>query len=378
MKKLLVLYARYGSGHKSIAEYVANYIDENNKDIEVKTLDITDYGNLLGKIGIKLWDFVGIHRTEFLFDICYEIMDHKISTLAHNHVAKKSYDNKELRHIITEYNPDIVISSHFYASNIITLYNKLGLINTKLFTIITDYRTHECWTRNSQTEDGYIVGNELVKNELIGRGVDSKKIYPYGLPLNITKINNLDHRKDIYKRYNLKGNNNVYLFFGGSSVGSMYYYDYFKALVKMNIKAEVVFVCGKNTKLKNKCDKLIKKSNIKNIKVLGYTNDVLNIMKISDLVISKPGGATITECMEMKVPMLLLPGLGGQERYNARFIKRKKYGLVVRGVWRFKRIIRRLENDETLINRMQEKLAKLDNNKAVEKINELVIKTLSK
>ncbi len=374
----MVLYARYGSGHKSIAEYVAKYLEENNKNIEVKLLDITDYGNLIGKFGIKLWDFVGIHRTEHIFSFFYELMDHKISTLAHNHVAKKSYDNKELRKIITAYNPDLVISSHFYASNIITLYNKLGIINSKLFTIITDYCTHECWTRNSGIEDGYIVGNEIVKKELIERGVEAKKIYPFGLPLNITKIKNLDHCKDIYKRYNIKDNHNVYLFFGGSSIGSMYYYDYFKALVKMKVSSYVIFVCGKNNKLKNKCDKLVKKYGCKNIKVLGYTNDVLNIMKISDLVISKPGGATVTECLEMKVPMLLLPGLGGQEKYNAKFVSQKKYGMSLRGIWRFKRTINKIENDKDFLNKFQNNLNKLDNNKSVEKINNLIIKELEK
>ena len=374
MKRLLVLYARYGSGHKSIAEYVANYIKENNDKFEVKLLDITDYGNFLGRCGIKVFDFVGKHRSEFLFNIGYELMDHKISTLGHNYFAKKSYDNKRLRKVIIDYNPQIVISSHFYASNIITLYNKLGLINSKLLTIITDYRTHECWTKNRSLEDGYIVGNDLVKKELIERGVDAKKIYAYGLPLNIKVINNLDSKKDIYKRYNIKGNRKVFLFFGGSSVGSLYYYDYFKALVKMDLDVDVIFICGKNTKLKDKCDRLVKKCNAKNIRVLGYSNDVLNIMKISDVVISKPGGATVTECLEMKVPMILLPGLGGQERYNAKFMSRKKYGVSLRGVRRFKRMVTKILNNPSILLKMNKNLEKLDNNDAIVKINNLINK----
>ena len=87
MKRLLVLYARYGSGHKSIAEYVANYIKENNENFEVKLLDITDYGNFLGRCGIKVFDFVGKHRSEFLFNIGYELMDHKITSLGNRKTA---------------------------------------------------------------------------------------------------------------------------------------------------------------------------------------------------------------------------------------------------------------------------------------------------
>ena len=328
-KKILVIYARYGSGHKTIAEYVANYIKEHN-DSEVMLLDLTNYGNILGNFSVKVMDFVLKRRTEVLFDVCYELMDHKLSSLGHNTFTKKCYDNNALRKVIKDFNPDITISSHFYGSNIITYYNDIKLINTKLFTIITDYRTHEFWTKNHKKEKGYIVGNELVKEELVRRGIDSKKVYPFGLPLNISQINKLDSRNAILKRYNLTGNRKIYLFFGGSTAGSMYYYDYFKIISKMNIDADILFISGKNNKLKNKCEKYVKDKNIENIHVFGFSTDILNLMKISDLVISKPGGATVTECLEMKVPMLLVPGIGGQEKYNARFMARKKYGIKVR------------------------------------------------
>ena len=83
-KKVLVLYARYGSGHKSIAEYVASYIKEHNHKCEVKLIDMSDYGNFIGRAGVKIMDFVGKRRTAHIFDFCYELMDHKISTIGHN------------------------------------------------------------------------------------------------------------------------------------------------------------------------------------------------------------------------------------------------------------------------------------------------------
>jgi len=372
-KKILVMYARYGSGHKAIAEYVANYLKDNDK-LEVEVLDLTEYGNIIGRLSVKLFDWVGTKRKEFLFNFFYELMDHKISSVGYNTLSKKSYDNNKLKKKISDFNPDVVISSHFYCSNIVAYYNKLKLINTKILTIITDYWPHEWWTKNHKRENGFIVGNEMVKQELIRRGVDAKKVYPFGLPLNVTKINNLDSEKEILNRYGFKGNRDIYLFFGGATAGSMYYYDYFKALAKMNLNVDVIFICGNNEKLKIKCDKYIKDKNIKNIKVFGFSKDILNIMKISDLVISKPGGATVTECLEMKVPMLLVPGLGGQEKYNARFMTKKKFGLKVRGVWAFKWCLKKLQNNPNLINKMHERMLKLNDNKSVVKINDLINK----
>ena len=373
-KKILVIYARYGSGHKAIGDYVAKYIEENNKNVEVKVLDITDYGNFLGKISVKIMDWVSKKRPERLFDFCYELMDHKVSSLGHNQFAKRSYDNETMRNEICNFNPDVTISSHFYCSSLITYYNDIKLIKSKLYTIITDYSTHEWWTKNHKKETGFIVGNEMVKEKIIKRGVDGRKIHAFGLPLNINQINKLDDDDKILNRYKLKHNKKIYMVFGGGTAGSLYYFDYFKTLAKLNLDAEIVFISGKNNRLKLKCDEYIKRKKIRNIKVLGFSTDVLNIMKVSDLVISKPGGATVTECLEMKVPMILVPGIGGQEKYNAKFMAKKKYGIKVRGLWSFRRCLKKLEDNPTIITRMKERLLKLDNNKSVEKISELIEK----
>ena len=128
----------------------------------------------------------------------------------------------------------------------------------------------------------------------------------------------------------------------------------------------------KNAELKQRCEEYIKEKDINNVKVLGYSTDVLNLMKISDLVISKPGGATVTECLEMRVPMLLVPGVGGQEKYNARFVEKKKYGIKVRSVWGFKRALKKIESDKVILRKMEERLNAQDNNESVIKINNLI------
>ncbi len=374
MKKVLLMYAEYGSGHKSIAEYTAKYIKENNKDAIVEIINLTQYENFIGKVGMKFYSWVMVKRRELVFDIAYELTDSKISRLSRNNISRKSFDNEKLRKAITDFNPDITISTHFFCTNMISYYNKIGLINSKIYTIITDYHTHEIWTKNHKNEDGYIVANDIVKQELIKKGVPAKMIYPYGLPLNIFELQKLDSYNTIYRRYNLSGDRDVYLFFGGSSAGSMYYYSYFKTICKLNLDKDIIFICGRNTKLKDKSDRYVRKNGIDNVKVIGYSTDVLNLMKISKLVITKPGGATVTECLEMKVPMLLVPGVGGQEKYNARYIKKRKYGLKVRGCFSFKVALLKLELNPGIITNMKNKLNLLSKNTSVEKINQLINK----
>ena len=374
-KRILIVYARYGSGHKSIAEHIAKYLEENNNDIIVKLFDLTPYATNIGKIGIKLMDFVAKRRPEFVFDLCYEFMDHKFTSIGHNKLAKKSYDNDKLRNEIKKFNPDITIATHYYGSDIVSYYNDLKITKSKVFLVLTDYKSHEIIMKNHKKTDGFIVANDIVKKELIEYGIDKNKIYPFGLPLNLDKIKEVDTKKNIFTKYNLDKNKPVYLFFGGSTAGSMYYYDYFKYAVKLNLKANIIFVCGHNAKLKEKCDNYIKKHNINNFMITGFTTDVFNLLKISDLVISKAGGATVTECLEMRVPMLIIPGVGGQEKYNARFIAKKRYGYYVRGKHKFQKTLNYLNKHPKAIIRMKNNLSKLDKNNSVVKINNLIKKS---
>ena len=52
-KKILIIYAPYGSGHKSIADKIGNYFEESS-DLEIKILDVAKYSNILGKASINL------------------------------------------------------------------------------------------------------------------------------------------------------------------------------------------------------------------------------------------------------------------------------------------------------------------------------------
>ena len=69
--------------------------------------------------------------------------------------------------------------------------------------------------------------------------------------------------------------------------------------------------------------------NYQNVKIYGFINNVYELLEIADLVITKPGGATVTECLEMQKFMILLPGIGGQEKYNADFVIKNHYGVMV-------------------------------------------------
>ena len=85
---------------------------------------------------------------------------------------------------------------------------------------------------------------------------------------------------------------------------------------------------GKNEKMKAKFDEIVSKNNAtKRVKVLEFTNKVPELMSISDLVVTKPGGMTTTESLASGLPMLIINPIPGQEEENAEFLESKGVGI---------------------------------------------------
>jgi processive 1,2-diacylglycerol beta-glucosyltransferase len=53
---------------------------------------------------------------------------------------------------------------------------------------------------------------------------------------------------------------------------------------------------------------------------IGFTNEMHKMMAAADLVVTKPGGLTVSECLALGKPMLLISPIPGQEEHNAGFL----------------------------------------------------------
>ena len=199
-KKVLITYASYGSGHKSVATSLYDYFLKKKK-YEVKLMDFMDYENALGHLSKRMIEQNVQHKSSIMFSLVYELFDKKITTLPYKPITKSLFKNKRLKNDIVEFQPDILITSHFFGSTIMASYNNKKLTNCKIITILTDYASHEMWIKDIDDIDALIVGNDIIKNDLVKEGIKKNKIYPYGIPIimkydknaNIISISSIAH-----------------------------------------------------------------------------------------------------------------------------------------------------------------------------------------
>lgn len=373
-KRVLITYATYGSGHKTVAGYIYDYLVKHS-DYEVKMIDLMDYENIIGFISKKAFETnFKAQGGQYVFTFFYELFDFKSTTLPYKYIAQAIFKKKKLKDDIMSFNPDLLISSHFFGNIMMGIFNKQGLTNTKIISIITDYKSHEFWLKDEESIDALVVGNDIVKNEVIQKGINEKKVYSFGIPIleNFSIIND----KKVKEKYHVNNEKLTFLFFAGGSIGSNFTYKFLRKLLEERYDINIIFVCGKNEKLKKKVELLVSEEKYENVTILGFSNEVNKLLYISDVVITKPGGLSVTECLEMKKPMLLVPGNGGQELYNAKFICKHGYGISCQSSSKLVSVVGRILKRPGLLNNMNKNLKGYANNKSVEKIYNLTTKIL--
>lgn len=107
------------------------------------------------------------------------------------------------------------------------------------------------------------------------------------------------------------------------------------------------------------------------IKVLPFTDKVPELMSISDLVITKPGGLTTSESLASSLPMLIINPIPGQEEQNAEFLEANGSAIWLKKDSNPEDIINSILGDENKLTIMKEnsiKLAKVNSTKDICKI----------
>lgn len=171
-----------------------------------------------------------------------------------------------------------------------------------------------------------------MKNYLVTKNIPDSKVFVTGIPISLRFLQNYDKQK-ILEDFNLQNNLKNILFFGGGEfgLGKSKTFEIFEALVKNFDDIQIITIAGKNEKMKLKFEKIVEEYDKQNyVKILEYTNKVPELMSISDLVISKPGGLTTSESLASNLPMIIINPIPGQEEENATFLEEKGIGIWIK------------------------------------------------
>ena len=353
MRKILIFYASYGGGHLSAANSIKQCIDDNFNDCKTKLIDCMEYVNKpVNKITTTAYKELA-KKFPWAWG---EVYSHsQKGPLAHISSASNNLMAKKLLKLLKEYHPDIIISTHPFGSQMVSYLKRKALVDCKLATIMTDFAPHDQWLVGKDYVDYYFVSHEKMRQELINSNVAENTVFATGIPLSNRFLMHFN-KDEIMKSMGLNPDKRVILFFGGGEFGlgrdkTVKILNSFISHVKNH---QIVAIAGKNEKMKVAFDKLVAETNSESfVKVLAYTKQVPELMSISDLVVTKPGGLTTTESLASGLPIVAINPIPGQEEENAKFLEDEGVAIWLKKNDDYDKIIADLLADEVKLHQMK-------------------------
>ena len=391
--KILIFYASYGGGHLNAAKSINDYIVSNYPNYDVELIDCMKYVNkTIEKLTTAAYREMA-KKAPWAWGKIYS--DSQKGPLAHLSSRSNKIMAIKLLRLLREKQPDVIISTHPFGSQMCSYLKRKNKITAKIATIMTDFSPHDQWLVGHKFTDYFFVANDKMKNYLINKGITENKISVTGIPIS-NRFLKTYNKKEILDTYNLSEDKFTVLFFGGGEfgLGKTKTAEIFESFVQESLKEkiQIIAIAGKNPKMKANFEEIVSKYSVNstnnnttnttditnNVKILEFTNQVPELMSISDLVVTKPGGLTTSESLASHLPMLIINPIPGQEEENAEFLEDKGIAIWIRKNDDSKLIIENLLADNQKLNLMKENTKLLARPHSTETICKMILGTEQK
>ena len=373
MKKILIFYASFGGGHLSAAKSIEKYLLKNYKEIDVELIDCMKYVNkAFEKISTTAYKEMA-KKMPWAWGKIYS--SSQKGPLAHISSKANSFMAIKLLKLLREKNPDIVISTHPFGSQMCSYLKRKKKVNFKIATIMTDFKSHDQWLVGADYTDYFFVSNTNMQKELKDKNIDENKVIVTGIPVReefLIPHNNEQTLNDL----EFSNEKKVVLFFGGGEfgLGKEMTLNVLECILSRCKNAQVIAISGKNEVMKLKFENLVKKySREQDVRIFEFTDKVAEYMSIANLVVTKPGGLTSSESLVSHLPMVLINPIPGQEEENAEFLESKKVAKWIKKDDDINFILNILVNDNTILNNMKENTYLIAKPNATENICKIIM-----
>ena len=373
--KVIIFYAKYGGGHLSAARSIENCIKTNYNGIEVELIDFMEYVNKeFNKITTKAYAEMAKKAPKAYGSIYWKS---EKGPLAHISTTSNKLLSIRLHKLLQDKAPDLIICTHPFASQMCGYLTKHHKLNTQTATILTDFASHDQWLVYNEYINKLFVANKEMKETLISKGIPSAKVFVTGIPISDRFLINYD-KNSLFLDFNLSPNKKNVLFFGGGEfgLGKNYTLKVFETFVKDSADLQIIAISGKNPKLKEAFENIVIKYNKEaNVHIFEYTNMVPELMSISNLVVTKPGGLTTSESLASGLPIVVINPIPGQEEENATYLVKHNAAIWLKKDDNIEQIVTNLLADSQKLDEMSKNAKSISKPNATNDICKILLQT---
>jgi processive 1,2-diacylglycerol beta-glucosyltransferase len=178
---------------------------------------------------------------------------------------------------------------------------------------VTDFEAHTLWM--DPVVDLYCAAAAETCSSLTARGAAESRVAATGIPI-ASRFSVTPDASAIRRQLGLRDDLPTLLVLGGGfglgPVGEI-----LKSLDLVRHSFQTLVVCGRNQELRAA---LATSDFVHPTRVLGFVSNMHELMAVSDLILTKPGGLTSSEALALGKPLFILNPIPGQEAANSDFL----------------------------------------------------------
>lgn len=316
--RILVLSASVGAGHMRAAQAVELALRRVAPAATVKNLDVLELTNaafrrFYGKAYLDL-----VNRAPHVLGYFYDLTDKPRSPRRRSDRLRLAFEKLNLKpfmRFLQEEPWDLVVNTHFLPAEIIAALRKDGKLTVPQVTVTTDFETHRLWV--NQPCERYFTATEEGALYLQSWGVPAGTTEATGIPIHPV-FSEPKERAACLARLGIAGDRPIVLqLAGGFGVGPIE--QLYRAVLEVQQPLDVLVVTGRNATAKEQLAAVSCPPRHRS-KVLGFTDQMDELLAVADLVLSKPGGLTTSETLARGAVMVIVNPIPGQESRNSDYL----------------------------------------------------------
>lgn len=313
--RVLILSASAGAGHIRAAQAVEKAFLQMGAAREVRHVDALEYTNKLFRTLYSKAYIEMVNAAPDVLGWLYDQLD-KPWENERRRLALDRLNTRPLVKMIQSYKPDMIVCTHFLPAEIVSWLKAKERVETSQGIVVTDLDVHAMWLCHHYEQ--YFVPIEETRVHMIRLGIPESKITVTGIPIDPVFALQKDKLEMRARHGLLQDRVTILISAGGFGVGPVE--RLIESLLELRHPAQVVAVCGKSLELKERLDevsaRLPEDAKIA-LKVVGFTQEMDELMSASDILVGKPGGLTTSEALAKGLILVIVSPIPGQEERNS-------------------------------------------------------------
>ncbi|HVO93983.1 MAG TPA: glycosyltransferase [Terriglobales bacterium] len=315
--RILLLSVSAGAGHSRAADALRAHAALSFPDIEVLHLDVMalvprSFRALYADYYIRI-----VERHPSVWAYLYHATDKmpRDALFAQLRRAIERLNTRKLRDAVHDFSPQHIICTHFLPAELLAHEIRRRRPVPPVWVQVTDFDLHRMWVQPGMR--GYFAASEEIAFRMAARGIPESSVHVTGIPIMPAFSQSLDRGVCAGELGIAPERMTLLLMTGGSGIaGSEHLIE---RLLALPGDFQIVALAGKNERLLARYRALAAASTGR-LFSFGFSSTIERMMACADLAVTKPGGLTVSECLAVGLPMVLIAPIPGQEERNADYL----------------------------------------------------------